>query len=138
MLAGGLSLWRSKNIKANTPDKPGWSVIKPVNGGAMIGAIAAAPSTASIPNSDRIRVGYTDGRLFLSTNGNANAPTWKRVDNSMTMPSSTGRMCTRLTTDSKDVKRVYACFACYSTDNLWKTDDEVDLSGITAVPPPPA
>ncbi len=88
---------------------------------ALVSAIAAAPSSASIPSSDRIWVGYSDGSLFRATDGNSAMPTWNRADDSTIMPSSSGRLCTRVTIDPMDVKKVYACFAGYSSDNLWKT-----------------
>src|SRR5437660_3727780 len=43
MLAGGLSLWRTTNVKAATPS---WSAIKPSNGSG-IGAIAVAPGSSA-------------------------------------------------------------------------------------------
>ena len=62
MLAGGLSLWRSLNIKA---DKPSWSRIKSSTG-SPISAVAVA-----VGNSDIIWVGHNNGLVYYTLNGTA-------------------------------------------------------------------
>jgi photosystem II stability/assembly factor-like uncharacterized protein len=123
MLAGGASLWRSVDIK-NTLALPSWTAIRNPIDSALVNAIAAAPSAATLTSSDRVWVGYSDGSLYRSRDANSAEPKWDRVDNSSTMPSLTGRLCTRVRIDPADVKRVYACYAGYSSDNLWRTTDD--------------
>jgi photosystem II stability/assembly factor-like uncharacterized protein len=125
MLAGGRSLWRSTDIK-NTMAQPTWSAVKGSNGTALISAIAAAPGTTAATSSDRIWVGYDDGSIWRSRDGNAASPTWDRMNDPQMTPATAGRLCTRIAIDPSDVRRVYACFAGYSSENLWRTTGEGD------------
>jgi photosystem II stability/assembly factor-like uncharacterized protein len=108
MLAGGSSLWRSKNVKAATPQ---WLAIKDP-AGSPLSALAAAPG-----NSQILWVGYNDGSVFKSTNGGG---TWSQVG-AGALPN--GRMCTRITIDPSSSDVVYVTFGGYTTDNVWKTAD---------------
>jgi photosystem II stability/assembly factor-like uncharacterized protein len=115
MLAGGASLWRSVNVKAQTPL---WVNIKPsVN--SFISAIAVQSK-----NSNVIWVGHNDGRIYKTSKGAA--PTlaladWTQVG-AAALPK---RYCTRVTLDASDPKKVvaYATFGGYSKDNVWKSVD---------------
>ena len=88
MLAGGMSLWRSTNVKAATPT---WTAIK-ASTGAPISAIAVASG-----NSDIIWVGHNDGSVYFTTNGTAGSPTWFQAN--LGTPNLPSRYCTRVTID---------------------------------------
>jgi photosystem II stability/assembly factor-like uncharacterized protein len=110
MLAGGLSLWRSTNVKAATP---AWAAIKaPV--GSPISAIAIAPG-----NSNVIWVGHNDGAVWYTTNGTVAAPAWTRRDN--TAPALPDRYVTHVTIDPKNVNRVFVTLGGFAADNIWQT-----------------
>jgi len=108
MLAGGSSLWRSKNVKAATPQ---WAKIKD-EAGSPISAIAVAPG-----NSQIIWVGYNFGDVYKSIDGGAS---WSRVG-STALPND--RMCTRITIDPSSSDVVYVTFGGYTTDNVWETEN---------------
>ena len=67
MLAGGVSLWRSTNVKANPPS---WEAVKP-SVGSKISAIGVAPG-----DSDIIWVGHNNGEVYFTENGTDTVPTW--------------------------------------------------------------
>lgn len=117
MLAGGISLWRSTNVKATTPT---WAAIKP-SIGTPISAIAVAPG-----NSDVIYVGYNNGAIYYTANGTAGAPTW--VQRNTGLPA---RYCTSLTVSTNG--RVYATFGGYNSGNVWQSSNNgaswVNISG---------
>jgi photosystem II stability/assembly factor-like uncharacterized protein len=146
LLAGGSSLWRSRDAR-NLSAKPSWTQIKePVgaldNESRYISAIAVAPGDSNI-----IWVGLNDGTVYYTTNGNAGStpaptagtddlppelPLWHQVSG---LP--TGRMCTRIAigkppqpqpTDPDVVgRKVYVTFGSFypnssdSRGNVWKT-----------------
>ncbi len=112
ILAGGLSLWRSTNVKAATPT---WSVIKAPTGQA-ISAVAVAPGNSSI-----IWVGYNDGSVYATANGTASSPTW--VQKNFGTPNLPNRFCSRLTIDPNNQNEVYATFGGFSSGNVWRTTD---------------
>ena len=132
MLAGGLSLWRSGDIKA--VGLPSWVSIKPP---VLIPQPAPAPPAqnpisaiaVSRNSSDLIVVGHNDGQVFLSTNGTTSAPTWTKIDSGL--PS---RFVTRLVIDdSKAPSLIYAAFGGFSDDNVYRSSDLgvtwTDISG---------
>ncbi|MGB8644471.1 MAG: hypothetical protein WCF84_04490 [Anaerolineae bacterium] len=107
MLAGGLSLWQSTNVKATTPC---WNAIKsPVTGNPKISAIAVATGNSSI-----IWVGYKTGRVEMTTNGGT---TWNQIG-AGTLPA---RMVERIVIDPTNSNVVYVTFGGFSTSNIWKT-----------------
>ncbi len=127
MYAGGSYLWRSLNVNV-TP--PSWTKVKnPL--ATMVGADAYPVRISAIGmargHSSVIWVGHEiftlsasqqSGAIFLTTNGNAEQPTWNRVDNGQ-LPR---RHCTRIVVDPADpARRAYALFGGYNTDNLWLT-----------------
>jgi photosystem II stability/assembly factor-like uncharacterized protein len=120
MLAGGQSLWRSTDVKANTPS---WMAIKPptqvlrVSDG-FISAIAVAQGS-----SDTIWVGHNNGTLYATGNGTADSPTWKQLDGGDDPKLPRGRVCTRITLDPRDAKRAFVTFGGYRPNNLWLTED---------------
>ena len=115
MLAGGLSLWRTDNVRATNTDSsgPSWAAIKS-SVGALISAIAVAPG-----NSNIVWVGYEDGRVYKTINGTATLPTWSQVDTNS--PGLPNRYVTRITIDKNDNNKVYVTFGGFSADNVWRT-----------------
>ncbi|MBL8765348.1 MAG: hypothetical protein JNM07_13885 [Phycisphaerae bacterium] len=136
MLAGGASLWRSKNVRT-ARTSPTWASIRPP-GSSLISAIAVAPG-----NSDIIYVAQNDGRIDRTTNGTAGAPTWTAVDDNGATNPLPDRYCTRLVIDPLDHRTVYAAFGGFSPDNVWRTSDAgatwqpVSGAGATALPSVP-
>lgn len=122
MLAGGPSLWRSENVRAATPS---WKRIKqPTSTDASlaspISAISAARSGGASGGSNNIWVGHVNGEVHKTTNGTAQMPAWKRVDQNgeTKLPQ---RFVTRLRIDPNDPQTVYATYSGYQAGNLWKT-----------------
>ena len=107
MLAGGVSLWRSVNIKSTPPT---WAAIKPSVGSA-ISAIAVAPG-----NSDIIYVGHNNGTVYFTANGTSATPTWSQRNSGLP-----GRTCTSLTVAPSG--RVYATFGGFSSGNVWQSSN---------------
>ncbi|HKP04968.1 MAG TPA: hypothetical protein VJU77_16570 [Chthoniobacterales bacterium] len=128
LLAGGKSLWRSKNAREAQPE---WSEIKSpfpencINNCRYISAIAVAPGDSNI-----IWVGYGNGGgVFYTTEGTAAHPTWIPANNGLP-----GRHCTRIAigqlplisaaqSDDPTVggRKVYVTFSAFKTGNVWKT-----------------
>lgn len=135
MLAGGLSLWRSNDVKSASA--PTWAAIKPAASNGL-----PAPNTANVPisaiavaenNSDLVVVGHNDGQIFLTSNGTATSPTWSQV-NVAPLPS---RFVTRLVIDAtKSPNWIYVTFGGFSPDNVYVTKDLganwTDLTGTGA------
>jgi len=137
MLAGGASLWRSKNVRTAVVS-PTWSRIRDA-GSSFISAIAVAPG-----NSDIIWVAQNDGRIDTSLNGTATTPTWSVIDdNGATRNPLPDRYCTRIVVDPLDHGTVYAAFGGFSPDNLWRTTDggatwqDITGAGPTGLPDAP-
>jgi len=125
MVAGGSSVWRSKNVKAATPQ---WAKIKD-EAGSPISAVAVAEG-----NSQIIWVGHNLGDVYKTVDGGAN---WSHVGGSV-LPND--RMCTRIAIDHANPNVVYVTFGGYITDNVWKTTDGgTTFNDIGAsLPPAPA
>ena len=133
-LAGGISLWRSTDVKNATPT---WSAIKNplppnANGNIAISAIAVSPVTSSF-----ILVGHNDGRIFRTLNGTDVSPTWAQISTAP-LPA---RMVTRLTIDAAHATNwIYATFGGFSGNNVYRTVDngttwvDVTGSGATGLP----
>ncbi|HYL77666.1 MAG TPA: hypothetical protein VEU96_25855 [Bryobacteraceae bacterium] len=111
MLAGGLQLWRTANIKA---DRPSWTSIKAA-GPNKLSAIAIASG-----NSDICWTGDNGGALYRSGNCTAASPSWTRVDGGG-LPQ---RMVLRIAIDPRNTKSVYVALGGYSFPNLWLTKDD--------------
>ena len=112
LLAGGSRLWRSVNVKASTPS---WTAIKQA-GTSIISAIAVHKGSSG---SDLIWLGQNDGKVFKTTNGTSDSPTWNPIGAAM-LPA---RYCSRITIDPTDPNKVYVTFGGYSADNVWRTND---------------
>lgn len=139
LLAGGVSLWRTNDVKtANTNTTgPTWATIKaPIAGNDPISAVAVAKG-----NSDIIWVGHNGGNLYMTTNGTAGSPTWTRRDN--TSPSLPNRFITRIAIDPNNANIVYVTFGGFNSDNVWRTTDaganwtQVTGTGASSLPAAP-
>jgi PKD repeat protein len=107
MLAGGVSLWRSLNVKSSPPT---WAAIKPSVGSA-ISAIVVAPG-----NSDIIYVGHNNGAVYFTSNGTATTPTWAQRNSGLP-----ARGCTSLAVAPSG--RVFATFGGYNSGNVWQSSN---------------
>ena len=115
MLAGGISLWRSNNVRVGNP--PDWSSIRPP-GTFPLSAIAVATG-----NSNIIWVGQNDGELYKTTNGLAATPTWITVDDNNAVNPLPNRYPTRILIDPSNANLVYVAFGGFSDGNLQRTTD---------------
>ena len=121
MLAGGLSLWRSNDIKAS--GLPTWTAIKPPLSDGLIppsnvpiSAVAVSPN-----NADFIVVGHNFGQMFVTFDGTSAAPTWSRISNPAITPN---RFVTRLVIDeTRSPNWIYATFGGFAADNVYVTKD---------------
>ncbi|NNJ12165.1 choice-of-anchor D domain-containing protein [Chloroflexales bacterium ZM16-3] len=140
MLVGGLSLWRTNDVKTpNTNSSgPSWAAIKSSIGGLNneISAIAVAPG-----NSDIIWVGHNNGNVYKTTNGTAAAPTWTQVDtNGVGLPN---RYANRIAIDPNNSSIVYVTFGGFNADNVYRSTDggttwgDRTGSGATGLPDAP-
>ena len=119
MLAGGMSLWRSTNVKAGTPS---WTAIKPSVSSA-INAIAVAPGNSSV-----IWVGHNSGAVYYTTNGTAASPTWFARNSGLP-----ARTCQRIAINPTNSSKVYATFGGFNSGNVWRsTNSGVNWVNITA------
>ncbi len=139
MLAGGLSLWRSNDIKA--AGLPSWTAIKvPVTDTrpAQLGnANPTSAITVSRNSSDFVVVGHNDGQIFLTFNGTAAVPVWSKIDAGI--PSK--RFVTRLVIDETRAPNwIYATLGGFAADNVYRSTDfgvtwtDVTGSGATGLP----
>lgn len=130
MLAGGVQLWRSTNVKAATPS---WTSIKAA-GAVPISAIAVASG-----NSDLCWAGHNNGQVFKSTNCTAATPSWTAVDTNG-LPR---RMVLRIAIDPNNSSRVYVALGGFTSPNLWRTNNggsswaPVSGSGASSLPAAP-
>ena len=120
MLAGARALWVTDNVKKpNDEGGPDWRVIKTPAGDSQNNNISAIAVASKRP--EVIWVGHNDGDVFVTTNGLAATPDWKKVDDGS--PALPNRKVTRLTIDPADSQTVYATFGGFSANNIWKTRD---------------
>lgn len=135
MLAGGLSLWRSNDVKSFIP-APTWAAVpKPNPNSSLISAIAVSPSTSTL-----IAVGHNNGDIFLTFNGTDAAPGWSKIDTA-NLPN---RFVTRLTIDNtRSPSWIYATFGGFSGDNVYRTTNfgaswtDITGTGVTGLPDVP-
>ena len=138
MLAGGLSLWRSNNVKRTTHGGPTWSAICGP-GADNISAIAVAQG-----NPDVIWIGLNNGHVHRTENGTAAGPTWLTVDdNSPAYSPLPDRYVERIVIDPDDHAVVYVALGGFTFSNLWKTEaggaswTRITGSGATGLPAAP-
>ena len=133
LLVGGLSLWRTNDVRTATTSTTGptWASIKP-DVGSRISAITIAPTA-----SDVVYVGHNNGLIYRSTNATATTPTWTRIDTNDTP----GRIVLGLTVDPANTNNVYATFGGFTADNVWRlangTWTDITGSGVTGLPDVP-
>jgi hypothetical protein len=135
LLAGGVSLWRSLDVK-NKQAPPTWTTIKspsPLPNGnpnpiSAIAAVSQSPGSVSTT----LAVGHNDGRIYITTDG-AN---WRLISN-----GTPARFVTRLVFDTtRSPAWLYATFGGFAPDNIYRTTDlgvtwtSVAGSGATALP----
>jgi hypothetical protein len=154
MLAGGRRLWRSNNIKSQSPT---WQVIKPSiepppnspGGGRTPRAKAIAngqwarhdpPSDHFAENSpwnistiavaegnpNIVWVGYNNGQVWKTANGTQPSPSWVRVDAGLNGPQLPGRWVSRIVIGRNDHNRVLVSLMGWAEDNIWRTLDGGD------------
>lgn len=142
ILAGGRSLWRTNNARADALDVD-WCEIKQQPDASAISSIAVAAD-----NSDLIWVGDIGGKVFYTTNGTAgpecpspsSTPSWISGDPGHVLPF---RMCTRITIapaqpteDPQGPRAVYATFGAFTRNNVWKRDISGTWANIHSNLPP--
>jgi photosystem II stability/assembly factor-like uncharacterized protein len=136
MLVAAERLWRSNNVKAQSPT---WSVIKnsikqpgpgrpprepprdhfDENSPFNISTIAVAEG-----NSDVVWVGYNNGEVWKTLNGTNSKPDWTQVDGAGgNLPD---RWISRIVIDPANHDRVYASVMGWEPDNVWRTEDGGD------------
>ena len=124
MLAGGRSLWRTRDVKAPLPV---WEEIRTA-GNDLTSAIAVAPG-----HSDTIWVGLNNGEIWQTRDGTADVPTWSAIDDNSLVDPLPDRYVTRILVDPLDPLVVYVAFGGFDVDNLYVTDDGgltwTDLTG---------
>jgi hypothetical protein len=131
LLAGGVSLWRSDDVKADLTETTGphWAAIKAPSGSSPINALAIAAG-----HSDVVWVGHNNGDVYVTANGTAGSPSWQKVDGSA-LPD---RTVTAIAVDSRNTQVAYVGFDGFNTDNLWKTTNNgttwTALTGLPAIP----
>jgi hypothetical protein len=147
LYGGGLSLWRSDDIKA--AGLPTWTAVKPpVAPRPPVPIPPATPKPTpgisaiaiSRSNSDFVVVGHNDGQLYLSFDGTSSVPNWLRIDAGI--PAA--RFVTRLVIDEKRSPNwIYATLGGFAPDNVYVTKDfgntwtDVSGSGATGLPSVP-
>lgn len=135
MLAGGLRLWRSRDIRAATPT---WdAAIRPA-GDAPISAIAVAKG-----NSNIIWVGQNDGTIAKSINGKNVLPDWTTIHLKGADSILPDRRPTSILIDPDDSDVVYITYGGYLPGNLWMTTNGgtywslISGSGLNILPSAP-
>ena len=163
MLAGGIRLWRSNDIKNTNPAQnnglPTWTAIKPpiaprpplpMNTPSPTPPVSAI--AVSKTNSDLIVVGHNDGQIYLTFDGTGTnppptqqcplgfSPCWSRIDNATT-PS---RFVTRLVIDeTRSPIWIYATYGGFADGNVRRSTDlgqtwtDVSGAGATSLPSVP-
>jgi hypothetical protein len=130
LLAGGLSLWRSDDVRAELTETTGphWTAIKSPSGASPISAI-----TVPLGSPDVIWVGHNNGDVYVTSNGTAPSPNWQKVDSPLPDRTVTG-----IAVDPMNTNVAYVVFSGFSADNVWKTTDNGGswsaLSGVPALP----
>jgi photosystem II stability/assembly factor-like uncharacterized protein len=111
ILAGGDSLWRSTNIRAEDPNDITWNTIKD--------SIGSNISQVAIANGDSnlVVVGYNNGEIYKSTDATSASPTWTKIHD------DNGKMVLALHIDKDDHNTIYAGWGGFASENLQVTKD---------------
>jgi photosystem II stability/assembly factor-like uncharacterized protein len=131
MLAGGVSLWRSTNVKDPIPT---WTPIKqpvtqpppPNVTDGRISAIAISPVSSNL-----IVVGHNNGDIYRTVTGTFLPPPNDGKIDTAALPN---RFVTRLVIDyTRATNWIYATFGGFSADNIYRTTDNgatwTDITG---------
>jgi photosystem II stability/assembly factor-like uncharacterized protein len=123
VFTGSFRVWRTKN------DGNNWVAVSPTLDGSSISAIEVAPA-----DTKRVYVGTENGGFFRSLDGGA---TWSPNISSSIMP---GHTITRLETNPKDAKVVFATVANFGHSHVFRSADggttwqDVDRGQLPDVP----
>lgn len=134
LLAGGHSLWRTRNVK---DPKPTWEIIREA-GTDLISAIAVAPSDSNV-----IWMSQNNAEVYRTHNGTAEKPDWQTVDDNGATNPLPARWISRILIDRVDPETAFVCFGGFAPDNLQKTIDggktwkDITGSGPTGLPDAP-
>lgn len=134
IIAGGASLWRTTDAKADANNAedlltsgPHWTEIKqPVPGWNDASDIPNYISSIAISNSEPniSFVGYNRGDLYMTKNLHQDNPTWSLVLNT-SASKRPKRLVSKIVFDPSDGKTIYVAYGGYSEnslrDNVWKT-----------------
>lgn len=132
ILAGGLSLWRSNDVRT-APANPTWSSVpKPNGANSLISAITISPG-----GSNFVVVGHNNGDIYRTFNGTAGSPSWLQINT----PTAANHFVTRLAIDNARTPNwIYATFGGFTTDNVFRTTDlgatwtDITGTGLTGLP----
>ena len=120
MLAGGLELWKTDDLKTDNTTNvgPSWASIKP-SVGSNISSIKIAHG-----NSDLIWVGYVNGDVYKTENGTEDSINWEKLDDNVSaLPN---RKVQDIWIDPNNSARVFVCFYGFETDNVYLTENDGD------------
>lgn len=131
MLVGGVSLWRSQDVKST---RPTWIRIKaPLVSKATppspapISAVEFRPSVADKPGPAMAWIGHTNGDLYRSPDVRADQPTWSpAVQGASILPR---RLITRIRAfhnpgADAGLTTLIIALGGFFPDNLWQSDDD--------------
>lgn len=111
MLAGGASLWRSKNVSTSDMNDITWESIKS-SIGENISQITVAEGSADV-----ILVGHNNGEIYKTTDGTSVSPIWTQIH------TANGKHVLALMIDKSDTNILYAGWGGFSSGNLKKSID---------------
>ena len=133
LFAGGASLWRSANIKAQNP---AWTAVRPP-GNDLIATVAVSPVDPNI-----VWVGQNNGVVSKCANATAASPSWSVVDDNSAANPLPDRFVSKILLTS-DPLTAYVALGGFNADDLWQTTDggshwtRITGSGATALPSAP-
>ncbi len=114
LYAGGKSLWRTDDARA---DVPVWvEVRKP--GSDNVLAIAVAPSDPNV-----VWITQNDSKVYRTTNALSAAPRWTTVDDNQGIDPLPERWMPHLLVDRQNPAKAWIGLGGYEDRNLWRTTD---------------
>jgi hypothetical protein len=126
ILAGGISLWRTRDARARVTatSGPSWEEIKdPIDPSPDISVHAIQAIVIAPGDSNIIFVGHNDGSVYRTTDGTAQRPHWTELGGRGLPAPSRGRPCNRLTFFPNNTQLVVAAFGGYFADNVYCSGD---------------